>query len=361
MIKTSRDRRPYDGLTPDTVLAAVESVGLLPDRRLFALNSYENRVYRLGLEMPLPGEPRPGEIVADVVIAKFYRDGRWSDAQMREEHEFGRELADAELPVAAPLSFEGRRCTGTRASGSRCSNAASAPRRNWTHPTRAPCSGAPWGACTPSVRASHSGTRRGLGSRGWGVAAREEVLAARSSRRTSRGSATRRLCRALLVALIRDAFDGHPIRDSAAARRLPSGQRPVERARARCSSTSTTACRARASRTCGCSFRRAARRSPSARSGRRSGRLRAVRDFDFREVALIEPLRALRMIEHAAWLVRSAGTTRHFPRAFPWFGEPRYWERTRRRTGRAARADAGSAPAARLVTSRHLYVSGGKP
>ena len=88
------------------VLDAVELLGVVPDGRLLALNSYENRVYRIGLEHPLP-HPSHG-VVAGQLVAKFYRHGRWSDAQIGEEHAFALELAAAELPVAAPLRIDGQ-------------------------------------------------------------------------------------------------------------------------------------------------------------------------------------------------------------------------------------------------------------
>jgi Ser/Thr protein kinase RdoA (MazF antagonist) len=87
------DPAPYAGLTPDVVLDAVSACGLWPDGRLLALNSYENRVWQVGIEDATP------------VIAKFYRPGRWSDAAIAEEHAFAQELAAAELPVVAPLRF----------------------------------------------------------------------------------------------------------------------------------------------------------------------------------------------------------------------------------------------------------------
>ncbi|CAJ0873130.1 Serine/threonine protein kinase RdoA [Ralstonia sp. LMG 32965] len=87
---------PYDGLTPDSILDALAEVGLMPDGRMFALNSYENRVYQVGVEDSAP------------VVAKFYRPGRWSDTQIVEEHSFTAELAAAEIPVIAPLEIEGR-------------------------------------------------------------------------------------------------------------------------------------------------------------------------------------------------------------------------------------------------------------
>lgn len=85
------DRHPFQDLTPGFIMDAVESRGYRCDCRTLALNSYENRVYQVGVE---EGPP---------LIAKFYRPGRWSDAQIREEHVFCRELADHELPVVAPL------------------------------------------------------------------------------------------------------------------------------------------------------------------------------------------------------------------------------------------------------------------
>ncbi len=81
---------PYYSLDPDTILQAVDSTGLITDGRLLALNSYENRVYQVGIEEGTP------------VIAKFYRPGRWTDEQIQEEHDFSLELAEAEIPLIAP-------------------------------------------------------------------------------------------------------------------------------------------------------------------------------------------------------------------------------------------------------------------
>lgn len=87
---------PFAGLTPDTLLDALESVGLRPDGRLLALNSYENRVYQVGIDDEAP------------LVVKFYRPGRWSDPQILEEHAFVAELAGNELPVVAPLAVDGQ-------------------------------------------------------------------------------------------------------------------------------------------------------------------------------------------------------------------------------------------------------------
>lgn len=77
----------FSGLSPDTVLDALQSLGLYGDGRLLALNSYENRVYQVGMEDTAP------------VIVKFYRPGRWTDAAILEEHQFVDELYAQEIPV----------------------------------------------------------------------------------------------------------------------------------------------------------------------------------------------------------------------------------------------------------------------
>ena len=87
---------PFASLTPDSMLDALESVGLSPDGRLLALNSYENRVYQVFMEESAP------------LVVKFYRAARWPDAAILEEHEFSSELAARELPVIAPMVFNGQ-------------------------------------------------------------------------------------------------------------------------------------------------------------------------------------------------------------------------------------------------------------
>lgn len=84
----------YADLTPPQVLAALDAVGLRGDGRILQLNSYENRVFQVFLED------------GRAVVAKFYRPGRWSNAQILEEHAFALELAAAEVPVVAPLRLE---------------------------------------------------------------------------------------------------------------------------------------------------------------------------------------------------------------------------------------------------------------
>lgn len=85
---------PYSTLTPERILDAVENLGYHCDGRLNALNSYENRVFQIGINDSPP------------IIAKFYRPSRWSFEQISEEHDFCKELAAAEWPIVPPLVHE---------------------------------------------------------------------------------------------------------------------------------------------------------------------------------------------------------------------------------------------------------------
>lgn len=92
MTPSNAPQRPYDGLTPEFILEALEAAGWRSDARLLALNSYENRVYQAGQDQGPP------------VVVKFYRPGRWSNEAILEEHAFCLELAEAEIPVVPPLT-----------------------------------------------------------------------------------------------------------------------------------------------------------------------------------------------------------------------------------------------------------------
>ncbi len=95
-MSTMTSSHPFAALDPDCVLDALESAGLRGDGRLLALNSYENRVYQVGIDEAPP------------VVVKFYRPARWSDAAILEEHAFVQELVDRELPVVPALSINGK-------------------------------------------------------------------------------------------------------------------------------------------------------------------------------------------------------------------------------------------------------------
>lgn len=88
---TSDTQKPYENLDPNLILTAIESAGFFCSGSLLALNSYENRVYQVGIEDATP------------IIAKFYRPHRWSNEAILEEHQFSLELAEHEIPVIAPL------------------------------------------------------------------------------------------------------------------------------------------------------------------------------------------------------------------------------------------------------------------
>jgi Ser/Thr protein kinase RdoA (MazF antagonist) len=101
----------YAELQPDDILTAIDSLGFRCDGRFLALNSYENRVYQVGIEGDEP------------VVAKFYRPGRWSDDAILEEHRFTAELAELEIPVVEPLTISGNtlhHCGPFRVSVSPC-------------------------------------------------------------------------------------------------------------------------------------------------------------------------------------------------------------------------------------------------
>ena len=96
MHETSDTLTPYYRLDPEELIQVIESTGLLCDGRLLALNSYENRVYQVGIED------------AEPLITKVYRPGRWTDEQILEEHTFALEIADAEIPLIPPMEINGK-------------------------------------------------------------------------------------------------------------------------------------------------------------------------------------------------------------------------------------------------------------
>ncbi len=88
---SNNSNTPYANLNPHLILDAIENTGLLCSGSLLALNSYENRVYQVGIENEAP------------LIAKFYRPNRWSNEAILEEHQFAHELMQHEIPVVAPM------------------------------------------------------------------------------------------------------------------------------------------------------------------------------------------------------------------------------------------------------------------
>ena len=311
MINKTRgsDLQPFSGLTPEVVLDAAAAFGLAPDGRLFALNSYENRVYQLGA-----GEGQ--------LVLKFYRPRRWTDAQIVEEHQFTAELAAAELAVAAPLAIGGE--TLLRYQEFRF--AAFPWMRGRSPELDAPEARQILGRSVArlhqvgAVQPFAARPRIGIERLGW--EARSQVLASellpdalRERYVTVSGALLERVSEAFTAAAgvreIRLHGDCH------LGNLLWNEHGPVFVDLDDCAS----GVRAQ-------DLWMMLAGSP-AEQQRQWGELlegyRQFADFDFAEVRLIEPLRALRMLHHAAW-VAHRWRDPAFPRAFPWAAEPRYWE-----------------------------------
>jgi Ser/Thr protein kinase RdoA (MazF antagonist) len=303
------DRQPFAGLTPEVVLDAASASSLAPDGRLFALNSYENRVYQMGA-----GERQ--------LVLKFYRPGRWSDAQIQEEHSFTAELAAAEMQVAAPLTLGGT--TLVHYEGFRF--AAFPMMRGRSPELDAPEARAVLGralgrlhqigATRPFVHRPHISLQR------LGFEAREQVLDSvlLPERLTERYA---QVSEQLLVR-VGDAFDAagaiRPVRlhgDCHLGNLLWNEQGPVFVDLDDCATGPRVQ-----------DLWMMLSGSSDEQQHQWAQLLEGYRqfaDFDYAEVRLIEPLRSLRMLHHAAW-VSHRWADPAFPRAFPWIGEERYWE-----------------------------------
>ncbi len=292
------------------MLDAVASAGFEADGRLLALNSYENRVYQVG------------ERTRGMLVLKFYRAGRWTDAQIEEEHELAVELAAAELPVAAPLAIDGRTLLRHREFRF---------------------------AVFPFLRGRSPELDRPEARAMLGRAlARLHRLGAVRPFRHRPPLSVERLGRQARAAVLSGSL-------------LPEGliERYAEtsaRLLAHIETGMQEAGRITASRIHGdchlgnllwtdqgplfvdlddCMMGPRVQdlwmllSGPPGEQRRQWGEImegyEQFAEFDFREVRLIEPLRALRMLHHAGW-VAERWRDPAFPRAFPWFGEARHWE-----------------------------------
>ena len=309
---------PYESLTPDVVLDALAGLGLHGDGRLTALNSYENRVYQVHLED------------RSAVVVKFYRPGRWSDAQIAEEHGFSTELTAAEVPAVAPLELQG--ATLHHHGGFAFSVS---PYRGGRGPELDDFEVLEWvgrflarihtvGAARPfEVRPALDLQSFGIASRDWLLGhdmipldvQRDWEKACNAAfemiERTALGGAADAGLKKLrlhgdvhpgnILWTPTDRPDGGPhFVDLDDARTgfavqdlwmLLSGDRPQRTAQL---------------------------------SGLLDG-YEQFREFDRRELALIEPLRTLRLIHYSAWLARRWEDP-IFPINFPWFGSSDYWK-----------------------------------
>jgi len=309
---------PYAGLTPDAVLHAVESAGLLADGRQLALNSYENRVYQVGLE---EGGAGPlGE--ARFVVAKFYRPGRWTDEQILEEHAFALELAEREVPVVPPLAFDGR--TLLEDGGFRFALFA---RRGGRAPELDDPKVLEWtGRFIGRIHAVGSAGafahRPEIGVAEFGTAARDWLLDSgfipADLREAWAGIS------ALAVEGAQAAFDALPgydrLRlhgDCHAGNVLwtPDGPHFVDLDDARTGPAVQDLWM----------LLSGDRAAMGAQLAHVLAGYEDFRDFDDRELRLVEPLRTLRLLHYSAWLARRWDDPA-FPHAFPWFNTQRYWQ-----------------------------------
>ena len=309
------DPHPYSRLTPDVVLNALDAVGLRCDGRLLALNSYENRVYQVGQEESRAG----GREVLPPGALERRADPRGARASPRSS-------PSARCRWSPPLAFAtARTLHEPRASASRSSRAAAGARPELERRDTLEWLGRFIGRIHAVGRARPFVHRPALDIESFGDEPRDWLLAERlHPARPARGLEAGRADLALEG--VRHCFErAGEVRHAPPARRLPRRQRAVDRRRARTSSTSTT-------RACGPAVQdlwmlvsgdretmaRAARPHP-ARATRTS------REFDDRELHLLEALRTLRLLHYSAWLARRWDDPA-FPIAFPFFDTPRYWQ-----------------------------------
>ena len=188
----------YDALTPSLILDAIESRAFRCDGRLFALNSYENRVYQAWLED------------GSSLVAKFYRPQRWSDAAILEEHAFALELADREIPVVAPLVTDGSHpAASTAAIASRCIRGGPAARPSWKMTRRCAGSDVSSRAFTQSAHSQRFAHRPRARHRDFG---RQPALSC------SRTSSSRKTCARRTKASSRMCWSGSALLTSVQAR-----------------------------------------------------------------------------------------------------------------------------------------------
>ncbi len=294
---------PYANLSPDVVLDAIEALDLEADGRLLALNSFENRVYQIGLDG------------GRFIVAKFYRPGRWTDAQIDEEHAFALELAEAELPVVAPMTLGGRQRFTHE--GFRY---ALYPRRGGRAPELEQPGVAAW-------LGRLLGRMHLIGARDR-FAVRERLDLAHLLEAPSRAV----LASPLLPAHVRDRYARAL---EAAAELLRERYRPdtVLRLHGDCHPGNVLWTDS------GPHFVDLddARTGPAVQdlwmlmtgaASQRDALLEGYgqfRDFDFSELDLIEPLRLLRQVHHAGWIA-ARWDDPAFPLAFPWAAQPTWWE-----------------------------------
>ena len=309
---------PYERLTPQAVLDALDRVGIRGDGRLLQLNSFENRVYQVFVED------------GSIVVTKFYRPGRWSDAQIAEEHDFALELAAAELPVAAPIVFGDAGTLARVEIDGEAFRLAVWPRVGGHGPELEDPATLRWlgrfvarlHAVGERRRFAH---RRRLDAATFGHAAFERIVALDLIDPAQRGP-WEAACRAALARIdaAQAAVPAAVLRIHGDLHRGNILWRDPDEGGAGPSIVDlddTVTGPAVQDLWLLLSGSRDAMRAQLAAL---LDGYRQFRDFDRRELALVEPLRTLRMIHHSAWLAERWSDPA-FPAAFPWFGSAGYW------------------------------------
>jgi Ser/Thr protein kinase RdoA (MazF antagonist) len=303
------DEVPYEDLSPDVIMTAVEKIGFELSGTILALGSYENRVYQIG--------------TADgFVVAKFYRPGRWTTDAILEEHDFALELAEAEIPVVPPLvcdggtlhEHEGYRFAVYERRGGRWPELGTADDRVWM------------GRFLGRLHAV-------------GAQRRFEERATLSRDMLGRKSVEQLLDGDWIPAHLADSYESvtAQLLDQVDAAFDEVGPYRTLRIHGDCHRNNVLwtddgphfvdldDCVNGPAVQDLWLFLAGARDEMAGQLGDLLEGYNQFFEFDFRELRLIEALRALRLIHYTAWITRRWNDPA-FPRAFPWIGEPRYWE-----------------------------------
>jgi Ser/Thr protein kinase RdoA (MazF antagonist) len=304
------DLTPFSALTPDIILNMLDRVGLHGDGRLLALNSYENRVYQIGMAD------------APFVVAKFYRPNRWTNAAIHEEHKFVQELFDAEIPVVPPMAFndqtliqaEGFRFAVFPKQGGRVPDVEGREKLEWIGRFIARIHAV--GARKPFKE------RPTLDIAGFGDESRSYLLKNNfipsnltEAYRTVTEHALDQVRRCFTLAgkpkslrLHGDCYPGNILWTD-------NGPHFVDFDDSRMGPAIQDLWM----------LLSGDRTEMAVQLNHLLNGYRTFYDFDNRELHLIEALRTLRLIHYSAWIARRWDDPA-FPMAFPWFDSPRYWQ-----------------------------------
>lgn len=302
---------PFSALTPDLILNALDSIGLHSDGRLLALNSYENRVYQVGIEN------------SSFIVTKFYRPDRWTTPAILEEHAFVKELSENEIPVVAALPdseqktlslVNGFRFSVYPRQGGRVPELDSREKLEWMGRFIARIHAI--GALKPFKE------RQTLSIAGFGDEPRDYLLSqhfipadlieAYSSVTSHALNAVRRCFdrtgKVKTLRLHGDCYPGNILWTD-------EGPHFVDFDDSRMGPAIQDLWM----------LLSGGREEMTVQLNHLLSGYRTFYDFDTRELHLIEALRTLRLIHYSAWIARRWDDPA-FPMAFPWFDTPHYWQ-----------------------------------